>query len=158
MIFWKLDLPEKGRCRDTINKQSPMALDLGDETVKGEIVRIKVKNDLDSGKGVCVELILVIWKSTMKALNGEEMPPYPRHECYRCILCLKEEPSKVGKNLEKTLQIYLCYFVHSIGAKLKWLHETSLWDDSKQGVIGKFPSCPLHRIPSIERHQAFGRR
>lgn len=62
----------------------------------------------------------------MKALNGEEMPPYPRHECYRCILCLKEEPSKVGKNLEKTLQIYLCYFIHSIGAKLKWLHETSL--------------------------------
>lgn len=37
-----------------------MALDLGDETVKGEIVRIKVKNDRDSGKGVCVELILVI--------------------------------------------------------------------------------------------------
>lgn len=103
MIFLKLDLPEKGRCRDTVNKQSPMALDLGDETVKGEIVRIKVKNDLDSGKGVCVELILVIRESTMKALNGEEMPPYPRHECYRCILCLKEEPSKVGRNLEKTL-------------------------------------------------------
>lgn len=60
MIFQKLDLPERGRWRDSVNKQSPMALDLGDETVKGEIVRIKVKNDLDSGKGVCVELILVI--------------------------------------------------------------------------------------------------
>lgn len=60
MIFLELELPEKGRCRDTVNKPSPMALHLGDETVRGEIVHIKVKNDLDSGKGVCVELILVI--------------------------------------------------------------------------------------------------
>lgn len=29
-----------------------MALDLGDETVKGEIVHIKVKNDLDAGAKV----------------------------------------------------------------------------------------------------------
>lgn len=37
-----------------------MALELGDETVKGEIVHIKVKNDLDPGRGVCVELVLAI--------------------------------------------------------------------------------------------------
>lgn len=38
-------MQEKGRCRDAVNKQSPGALGLGDETVRGEIVHIKVKND-----------------------------------------------------------------------------------------------------------------
>ena len=40
--------------RGAINKQSPMALDLGDETVKGEIVHIKVKNDLHASPRVFV--------------------------------------------------------------------------------------------------------
>lgn len=47
-------MQEKGRCRGAVNKQSPMALDLGDETVKGELVDIKVKNDLDAGARVFV--------------------------------------------------------------------------------------------------------
>lgn len=45
---------EKGRCRGAVNKQLPVALDLGDETVKEEIVHIKVKNDLDVGARVFV--------------------------------------------------------------------------------------------------------
>lgn len=51
MIFLEQEVPEKGRCRGAVNKQSPVVLDLGDETVKGEIVHIKVKNDLDVVQG-----------------------------------------------------------------------------------------------------------
>lgn len=40
--------------RGAIIEQSPMALDLGDETVKGEIVHIKVKNGLDASTRVFV--------------------------------------------------------------------------------------------------------
>lgn len=101
MIFLELELPEKGRRRTPVNKQSPVALDLGDETVQGEIVHIKVKNDLDSGEGVCVELTLAIWESTLKAFNGEEMPQ--RCELYEGILCVKKSPREVGKKLEKVL-------------------------------------------------------
>lgn len=47
-------MQEKGRCRGAVNEQLPMALDLGDETVKGELVDVKVKNDLDAGARVFV--------------------------------------------------------------------------------------------------------
>ena len=52
MIFSRLAGERK--MRGAINKQSPMALDLGDETVKGEIVHIKVKNDLHASPRVFV--------------------------------------------------------------------------------------------------------
>lgn len=42
----------KGRWRGAVKQRSPMALHVGDETVKGEIVHIKVKNDFDACKGV----------------------------------------------------------------------------------------------------------
>lgn len=54
MILLGQEVQEKGRCRGVVNKQLPMALDLGDETVKGEIVHIKVKNDPDIGARVFV--------------------------------------------------------------------------------------------------------
>ena len=52
MIFSRLAGERK--MRGAINKQSPMALDLGDETVTGEIVHIKVKNDLHASPRVFV--------------------------------------------------------------------------------------------------------
>lgn len=54
MIFPGQEVQEKGRCRGAVNEQSPMALDLGDETVKGELVDVKVKNDLDASARVFV--------------------------------------------------------------------------------------------------------
>lgn len=85
-------MQEKGRCRGAVNKQPPVALDLGDETVKGEIVHIKVKNDLDCWhKGVCVELILVTRESSMKVLNGEEMPLGRTSDLRRWAFCTQGE-------------------------------------------------------------------
>lgn len=39
-----------------------MALDVGDETVKGEIVHIKVKNDLEACEGVVLNFAGAVGK------------------------------------------------------------------------------------------------
>jgi hypothetical protein len=60
MIVLEPEMLERRRCRGAINKQLPMALDLGDETVKGELVYIKVKNDL--GVGARVFVLNLYWQ------------------------------------------------------------------------------------------------
>lgn len=40
--------------RGAVNEQSPTALGSGDETVKGEVIHIKVKNGLDASTRVFV--------------------------------------------------------------------------------------------------------
>lgn len=60
-------------------------------------------------KGGGVELIFEIWKSSTKALNGEEMPWCPRSYFCRCAFCIKGgsctlgDPEKAAKNLNSFL-------------------------------------------------------
>lgn len=139
-----------------------MALDSGDETVKGEIVQIKVKNDLDPGKGVCVELVLAIWESTLKASNGEEMPP--RRELCRCE---RRTPERWVRTLRRFRYASPRYFSHPTGVRVKWSWETVLWHHSREGHE-KTLICPFftdqhllstgHLADTGESHERLRRR
>lgn len=65
-------MKEKGRWRGPVNQQSPKVLGLGDETVKGEIVHIKVKNDLGAWATLFVLHLHWRFREALRKLSAEK--------------------------------------------------------------------------------------